>query len=283
MGRLAQTDGLTDVQQEILAAVRDFVDNEIIPNAQRLEHADEYPTDIVEGLKEMGIFGIMIPEEYGGLGESLTTYALCVEEIARGWMSVSGVINTHFIVAYMIMQHGTEEQKAAYLPGIADGSTRAAFGLSEPGAGSDVMGQRTVAVRDGDEYVLSGRKCWMSGVDVADWYTVHAKLDDPNHRDHTRTVCLEFFGNAKDAVPSIVDIKDFMFAEQKRSGVLLAGLEHLDDRYLKAVGYATKSKRGGLPRRPSGHQAKQAPRAVWADRQTATTHAERQAGAPPRK
>ena len=91
------------------------------------EHADEYPTDIVEGLKEMGIFGIMIPEEYGGLGESLTTYALCVEEIARGWMSVSGVINTHFIVAYMIMQHGTEEQKQYYLPRMATGEVRGSF------------------------------------------------------------------------------------------------------------------------------------------------------------
>ncbi len=101
MPRLAQTEGLTEVQEEILAAVREFVDNEIIPVAQDLEHADEYPTAIVEGMKEMGIFGLMIPEEYGGLGESLLTYALCVEEIARGWMSVSGIVNTHFIVAYM--------------------------------------------------------------------------------------------------------------------------------------------------------------------------------------
>ena len=99
MGRLAQTEGLTDVQEEILKAVRDFVDGEINPNAQELEHSDTYPGHIVEGMKEMGIFGLMIPEEYGGLGESLLTYALCVEEIARGWMSVSGIVNTHFIVA----------------------------------------------------------------------------------------------------------------------------------------------------------------------------------------
>jgi len=92
MARLAQTEGLTDIQVEILAAVRDFVDNEILPNATFLEHKDEYPADIVEGLKELGVFGLMIPEEYGGLGESLLTYALVVEEIARGWMSVSGVI-----------------------------------------------------------------------------------------------------------------------------------------------------------------------------------------------
>ena len=111
MGRLAQTEGLTDVQQEMLAAVREFVDAEIIPVANELEHADEYPTKIVEQMKEMGIFGLMIPEEYGGLGESLLTYALVVEEIARGWMSVSGIINTHFIVAYMLLQHGTDEQR----------------------------------------------------------------------------------------------------------------------------------------------------------------------------
>src|SRR3954453_12078562 len=114
MTRLAQTADLTDIQTEILSTVRTFVDKEIIPNAQALEHADEYPTEIVEGLKELGLFGLMIPEEYGGLGDSLLTYALAVEEIARGWMSVSGVINTHFIVAWMLLQHGTEEQKRSY-------------------------------------------------------------------------------------------------------------------------------------------------------------------------
>ncbi len=103
MPRLCETEGLTDVQEEIISVVRQFVETKILPVATELEHADEYPTEIVEGLKELGIFGLMIPEEYGGLGESLLTYALAVEEIARGWMSVSGVINTHFIVAYMLM------------------------------------------------------------------------------------------------------------------------------------------------------------------------------------
>ena len=107
MPRLAQTAGLTDIQEEILRTVKDFVDKEIIPNATDLEHKDEFPEAIVEGMKEMGLFGLTIAEEYGGLGESLLTYALVVEQIARGWMSISGVINTHFIVAYMISQHGT--------------------------------------------------------------------------------------------------------------------------------------------------------------------------------
>ncbi|MGY1633817.1 acyl-CoA dehydrogenase family protein [Geodermatophilus sp. SYSU D01186] len=162
MTRLAQTADLTDVQQEILATVRSFVDKEIIPSAQELEHGDVYPTEIVEGLKELGIFGLTIPEEYGGLGESLLTYALVVEEIARGWMSVSGVINTHFIVAYMLVQHGTEEQKQRLLPRMATGEVRGAFSMSEPGLGSDVAGIRTRAVRDGDGYVIDGQKMWLT-------------------------------------------------------------------------------------------------------------------------
>src|SRR4051812_12961379 len=129
MGRLAQTDGLTDVQDEILKTIRDFVEDKIIPVAQELEHSDTYPTEIVDGLKELGVFGLTIPEEYGGLGESLLTYALVVEEIARGWMSVSGVINTHFIVAYMIIQHGTQEQKERFLPRMATGEVRGAFSM----------------------------------------------------------------------------------------------------------------------------------------------------------
>jgi len=162
MGRLAQTEGLNEEQEAILEAVRDFVDNEIIPVANDLEHADEYPQAIVDGLKEMGVFGLMIPEEYGGLGESLLTYALVVEEIARGWMPVSGVINTHFIVSYMLVQHGTEEQKAHYLPRLATGEVRGAFSMSEPGCGSDVAAITSKAVREGDEYVLNGQKMWLT-------------------------------------------------------------------------------------------------------------------------
>ena len=147
MGRLCETEGLTEDQSEILKAVRTFVEEKILPVATELEHADEYPTEIVEGLKELGIFGLMIPEEYDGLGESLLTYALCVEEIARGWMSVSGVINTHFIVAYLLMKHGTEEQKRKYLPKMATGEIRGAFSMSEPALGSDVAAIKTKATR----------------------------------------------------------------------------------------------------------------------------------------
>ncbi|ATQ29876.1 acyl-CoA dehydrogenase [Rhodococcus ruber Chol-4] len=163
MTRLAQTLGLTEFQTEILATVRRFVDREIIPNAQELEHSDTYPQDIVDQMREMGLFGLMIPEEYGGLGESLLTYALCVEELARGWMSVSGVINTHFIVAYMLRQHGTDEQKNYYLPKMATGETRGAFSMSEPELGSDVAAIRTKAKRDADgDYVVNGQKMWLT-------------------------------------------------------------------------------------------------------------------------
>jgi alkylation response protein AidB-like acyl-CoA dehydrogenase len=180
MGRLAQTEGLTDVQTEILDAVRAFVDGEIIPNAQRLEHADEYPAQIVEGMKQMGIFGLMIPQEYGGLGESLLTYALCVEEIARGWMSVSGIINTHFIVAYMLMQHGTEEQKQHYLPRMATGQVRGAFSMSEPGCGSDVSAITSRAVRDpgAGGWVLTGQKMWLTNGGSSSLVAVLVRTDE---------------------------------------------------------------------------------------------------------
>jgi alkylation response protein AidB-like acyl-CoA dehydrogenase len=162
MARLAQTPGLTEVQRDILSAVRSFVEKEILPNAQRLEHADEYPLTIVNGMREMGLFGLTIPEEYGGLGESLLTYALVVEELSRGWMSISGIVNTHFIVAYLVSQHGSAEQKARLLPKMATGEMRGAFSMSEPALGSDVAAIRTRADRTGDTFILNGQKMWLT-------------------------------------------------------------------------------------------------------------------------
>src|SRR5215212_3319340 len=184
MTRLAQTADLTDVQTEILSTVRSFVDKEIIPHAQELEHGDIYPQDIVDGLKELGIFGLTIPEQYGGLGESLLTYALVVEEIARGWMSVSGVINTHFIVAYMVIQHGTEEQKQRLLPRMATGEVRGAFSMSEPGLGSDVAGIRTKARRDGDEYVIDGQKMWLTNGGSSTLVATLVRTDEGAEKAH---------------------------------------------------------------------------------------------------
>jgi len=162
MARLAQTAGLTDLQTEILATVRTFVDKEIVPYATELEHKDAFPDAIVDGMKQLGLFGLTIDEKYGGLGESLLTYALVVEEIARGWMSISGVINTHFIVAYLIDQHGTDDQKQRLLPQMATGDLRGAFSMSEPDCGSDVAAIKTRARPDGDEFVLTGQKMWLT-------------------------------------------------------------------------------------------------------------------------
>jgi hypothetical protein len=178
MGRLAQTDGLTDVQQEIVKTVREFVDKEILPNVAKLERDDTYPSDIVEGMKAMGLFGLMIPEAYDGLGESLLTYALVVEEIARGWMSVSGIINTHFIVAYLLAQHGTDEQKRALLPLMATGEVRGSFSMSEPGCGSDVSGITTRAVRDGDDYLITGQKMWITNGGTSNLLAVLVRTDE---------------------------------------------------------------------------------------------------------
>ncbi|HET9421127.1 MAG TPA: acyl-CoA dehydrogenase family protein [Nocardioides sp.] len=178
MSRLCETDGLNEDQQEILKAVRTFVEEKILPVATELEHKDEYPTEIVEGLKELGVFGLMIPEEYDGLGESLLTYALAVEEIARGWMSVSGIINTHFIVAYMLIQHGTEEQKQKYLPKMATGEVRGAFSMSEPGCGSDVAAIKTKATKSDDGYEITGQKMWLTNGGSANLVAVLVKTDE---------------------------------------------------------------------------------------------------------
>jgi alkylation response protein AidB-like acyl-CoA dehydrogenase len=183
--KLAQTIGLTETQTEILAAVRQFVDKEIIPNAQELEHSDTYPQHIVDQMKELGLFGLMIPEEYGGLGESLLTYALCVEELARGWMSVSGVINTHFIVAYMLRQHGTDEQKQRFLPRMATGDVRGAFSMSEPELGSDVAAIRTKAVRNPDGgYTITGQKMWVTNGGSSTVVAALVKTDEGEAKPH---------------------------------------------------------------------------------------------------
>ena len=189
MTRLAQTLGLTEFQTEIIATVRQFVDKAIIPHAQELEHADIYPQEIVDQMREMGLFGLMIPAEYGGLGESLLTYALCVEELARGWMSISGVINTHFIVAYLIRQHGTDEQKRRFLPRMATGESRGAFSMSEPEVGSDVAAIRTRADRRNDGgYIIDGAKMWVTNGSSSTLVAVLVRTDegaDTPHRNLT--------------------------------------------------------------------------------------------------
>jgi alkylation response protein AidB-like acyl-CoA dehydrogenase len=189
MTKLAETIGLTDVQNEIISTVRQFVEKEVIPNAPELERTDTYPQAIVDQMREMGLFGLMIPPEYGGLGESLLTYALCVEELARGWMSISGVLNTHFIVAYMLRQHGTDEQKQRFLPRMAAGEIRGSFSMSEPELGSDVAAIRTRATRGSDgDYTINGQKMWLTNGASSSLVAVLVRTDegaDAPHRNLT--------------------------------------------------------------------------------------------------
>jgi alkylation response protein AidB-like acyl-CoA dehydrogenase len=160
----------TDEQKAITEMVRQFVDNEVLPIAEEFDHEDKFPEAVVEQMKELGLFGVTIPEEYGGMGLDLTTYAMIVEELSRGWISVSGIVNTHFIGSYLLMKFGTDEQKQEFLPRMATGEIRAAFSLSEPECGSDVQGIKSVASRrDDGSWELNGQKMWvtnglMSGV-----------------------------------------------------------------------------------------------------------------------
>jgi alkylation response protein AidB-like acyl-CoA dehydrogenase len=153
----------TDEQKDITAMVRQFVDNEVIPVAEEHDHEDSFPQAVVEQMKELGLFGVTIPEEYGGMGLDLTTYAMIVEELSRGWISVSGIVNTHFIGSYLLMKFGTDEQKQELLPKMATGEIRAAFSLSEPEVGSDVQGIKSVAKKaDDGSWELNGQKMWVT-------------------------------------------------------------------------------------------------------------------------
>jgi len=153
----------TDEQQAICEMVRQFADEQIIPNAEHYDHEDAFPEPIVEQMKELGLFGVTIPEEYGGMGLDLTTYAMIVEELSRGWISISGVVNTHFIGSYLLMKFGTDEQKQKYLPRMATGEIRAAFSLSEPELGSDVAAIKTTAKKQDDgAWEINGQKMWVT-------------------------------------------------------------------------------------------------------------------------
>ena len=176
---------LSDTQKAIVETVRDFVEKDVIPVADEMEQRDEFPEAIVDQMKELGLFGLTVPEEYGGIGESLTTYALTVVELARGWMSLSGVLNTHFMGCYLINKFGTDEQKKSFLPRMATGEVRAALAMSEPEAGSDVQSIRTKAIRDGDDYVLNGQKMWLTNGLRAGLVMTLVKTDpeaDPPHK-----------------------------------------------------------------------------------------------------
>jgi butyryl-CoA dehydrogenase len=155
-------DGADEVRQQIIDTVRRFVANEVIPVASDLERADQFPADIVEQMRAMGLFGVTIPERYGGLGLDLLTYVAIIEELAYGWMSLTGIVNTHTMVATLLVAHGSDEQRQRWLPMMATGERRGALSLSEPDAGSDTRNISCKAVRDGDEYVVNGAKAWVT-------------------------------------------------------------------------------------------------------------------------
>jgi alkylation response protein AidB-like acyl-CoA dehydrogenase len=168
---------LTDDQQSFRSVLRDFVDKEIVPVAREWEQAGRYPTEIVEGLKELGLFGITVPEEYGGLDLDPVAFAIVFEELARGWMGIAGVLGSHSLSCRLIAMHGTEEQKSRYLPDLATGKRRTGLGLTEPDAGTDVQGIRTVARKTEDGYVVNGTKTWITNARFADPLPVMVKTD----------------------------------------------------------------------------------------------------------
>src|SRR6188508_2523907 len=184
---------MTDEQQAIVEMVRQFADKEIIPHAEEYDHEDKFPEPIVEQMKELGLFGVTIPEEYGGMGLDLTTYAMIVEELSRGWISISGVVNTHFIGSYLLMKFGTDEQKQKYLPQMATGEIRAAFSLSEPELGSDVQAIKTSATKTSDgDYSISGQKMWVTNGLLSGVVFVLVKTDreaSPPYKGMTCFIC----------------------------------------------------------------------------------------------
>jgi len=167
-----------EIRDELRATVRRWVEREVLPVAGDLEHEDAYPADLVAQMQAMGLFGITIPEEHGGLGLDLHAYIAVIEELAAGWMSLSGIINTHTIAASLIMRQGTPDQKARWLPGLAQGAPRGCLSLSEPDAGSDTRNISCRARRDGDEYVISGTKTWVTNGERAGIVALAARTDE---------------------------------------------------------------------------------------------------------
>ncbi len=167
-----------DIRREVVETVRRFVAREVAPVASDLERVDRFPADIVEGMRQLGLFGITIPAAYGGLGLDLLTYVGVIEELAYGWMSLTGIVNTHTMAAALLMQHGSHGQKERWLPGMASGERRGALSLSEPDAGSDTRNISCRAVRDGDEYVIRGTKAWVTNGERASIVALAARTDE---------------------------------------------------------------------------------------------------------
>jgi alkylation response protein AidB-like acyl-CoA dehydrogenase len=176
---------LSEEHRALRETVRRFVDAEVRPVAREWEQAGRYPTEIVDGMRELGLFGLTVPERFGGSEVDLVSMALVFEELSRGWMGIAGIIGTHSLSCRMIAAHGTPEQCERWLPAFATGERRTGLALTEPGAGSDLQGVSTTAVRDGDHYVVNGTKTWITNARHADPLPVLVKTDpsaEPRHR-----------------------------------------------------------------------------------------------------
>lgn len=176
---------LTEEQRGILSTVRQFVQKEVVPLASRMEHEDEYPDALVGQMKELGLFGAIIPREFGGLGLDYATYALMIEEICRGWMSLTGILNSHLIMANMVADNGTDEQKQYWLPKMATGEKRGGICITEPNAGSDVQAIETRAVKSGSNYIVNGTKTLITNGRHGNTFALVCKTDseiEPRYR-----------------------------------------------------------------------------------------------------
>ena len=222
---------LSESQRGIVNTIREFVRREVNPVAQQMDHDDEYPFELVERMKELGLFGAIIPEKYGGLELDVSSYALVIEEICRGWMSLSGILNSHLIMAYMVATHGTEEQKDNYLPKMATGEKRGGICITEPNAGSDVQAIETKAVRDGDDYVVNGTKSLITNGRHGNTFALVTKTDttaDPPRRGISIFIAEKGPGfNVVRDIPKLgykgVDTCELSFEDYRVSGGKLVG------------------------------------------------------------
>ncbi|HLU76065.1 MAG TPA: acyl-CoA dehydrogenase family protein [Nonomuraea sp.] len=176
---------LSEEEQEIVALARAFVDEQVRPRVREFEQDDLYPEPLIERMKALGFFGMLVPAEHGGADVSSACFARVSEELARGWMSLSGAIGGHSVVAYLLRTYGTDEQRASLLPRMADGSLRATMALTEPDGGSDLQAMRTVATPDGDGYRIDGVKTWISNAQHASLVALLCKTDPAAEPRHT--------------------------------------------------------------------------------------------------
>lgn len=224
----------TEDQREFRALLRSFVDGEIIPVAREWEQAGRYPTEIVQGMADMGLFGITVPEEYGGLDLDPVSFALVFEEISRGWMGIAGILGSHSLACKMIAVHGTDEQKRAYLPELATGARRTGIGLTEPDAGTDLQGIRTTARLDGDHYVVNGTKMWITNARHADPLPVLVKTDPGASPAHLGMSVL-LVDASLDGFEVTRDIPKLGYKGTESCEVLLDGVRVPRDRLLGGV------------------------------------------------